>query len=341
MNWHRLAAIGLSLCACAALCYPGQLVNELPREYVERLNTLKLALALNNGWSAVWSETLKREAVAKPPDARLCAQLVPDDKPEDEVANEPEPTDTYNPFEVVVAVVDTCWYSGTFVRYGVRVLGHAVNCLFSRHALLHIAAVDETLRSDAGNTELNGFLRRLVDDYRAVAAKLAAVGTPLHHLLLAATFFDDVDKLTTRLPSMRPKMARDVKADMKNVSGQLREELKSYRDTYCAVTEDRWYDADTDKTVKLTLDDSESGPSDGDHQPQGAGSLLERADRLRLLMRRVFDGLRATGMSQTVWTEIFRSNIFVKASDLMSTGHAANVKSDDSQGGIVKVERIN
>lgn len=325
MNWRRLAAIGLSLCVGMAMCYPGQLMDRTPHVYEDRLRTLNFALALNDNWSAVWSETLKRAAVAKPPDASLCEEIVPADNPEaDDDADDASESRTYEPFDLISRIVNKCWYSGAFVQYGVRLLGHAANCLFCRHAALHLVAVNLSLTDDDG-PGLNGLLQRLIGDYRVVVDKLAAVDVPLRYSLQVATFFDDVDKMTAEMRGKSSKKVNEMKAEINRVLDQLLRELSSYRDTYCLVTADDWYDADTEKMVTLTLDSDVPEPSaaDGSDQSPRSSSVLDRADRLRSLMRRVFDGLRITGMPQTVWKEIFHSNIFVRTTDLQATGTGA------------------
>lgn len=343
-NWLA-AAIGLSLYVGMALCVPGQLMDELPRVYVDRLKILKTALALDEKWSAVWSETLTRKAVVGQPEAKFCEQIGPADDPEtgDGQAAPSTSGRTYSPFDMITRVVGRCWYSGKFVKYGITLLSHAINCLFYRHAVLHITAVTRMLAAGPGQ-ELNDFLRRLIVDYRSVVDKLAVVGAPLLNLLQVVTFFDDVDKLTPSLQPKNSKKTRDTLASIYQVSEKLREELAVYRSTYCAQSADDWYDVDTEKVVNLTLDGGAvPQPAAGAGAAQPQNPLLARADDLRSLMRRVFDGLYVTGMSQTVWKDIFTNHIFVKATDFLKNTPAQtrNVSARSSNPSTLKQLKFN
>lgn len=308
------------------LCYTGELMDGLPVEYQKRLQLLQHALAYENRWSPIWSEKLKPDAPGlQQPDPEFCTNLIPD-------VAERRSVDT---FAVIKEIVNTCWFSGMYVGYGLNLLSRSVRCFHHRHARLQLAAIDHMM-PDANEETVERYLRNVVTDYQLATDKLAAVESSLKHSVQLVTFYNDVaNKLS--------EIAADVNGDglrgnVKKAAKKIRKIVESDFKKYCAVpVTDKWYDDKTGNFVDMaeiraedvkparSPEDPASSTAEDAVPPasEGRSSVLavltgapSRIEYLRQIMRRTFDGLLIELMPQKIWSDIFFNQILMKAIDL-------------------------
>lgn len=280
----------------------------LPPEYEARLQVLKLALALDEEWSAVWSEKLKpRPVAAKHPDKEFCTCLIPAVTGEGE---DETPIDTY---VTVRQIVDQCAFSGLYVEFGMKLISSSIRCLFIRFARVNLSAV--TAMVEAGDDQYHEYLRQLVVGYEEIADKLAAVGESLHDLVQLVAFFDDVTKQSIKLTKEgnREKLTAFY-TEVRSISNKIMERLNEEFIKSCAVSKTEWYDKENKESVSLAvLDDNNSSTSVASIDQN---NMIQRANKLRTLMRTMFERLRIREMTPEMWKEIFTMNILMTPDDM-------------------------
>lgn len=282
------------------LCYTGEMMDGLYGNYQKQLQVLKHALAHNDRWSFVWSEKLNPNAPGlHQPDVEFCGKLIPE-------GAEIGPIDT---FAVVKKIVDSCWFSGMYVSYGLNLLARSARCFLHRHVRLQLAAIAVML-TDTDREILRRYLLEVVKDYRLVADKLAAVESSLKHVIQMVTFYNDVINVKdlTNVPKALKKIRKIVEADFQK---------------YCAVpVTEKWYDEETNTLVDMAEIREEdvrtaSVPQDDPSSAIASSSdAPSRIENLRSIMRRTFDGLLIEQMSPTIWEDIFNNHILMKPIDL-------------------------
>lgn len=346
--WPLLLLL-LLLAVDGARCLGDKLVKS---EYEARLEVLKLALALNEEWSPVWSEKLNAESVAeRHPDPNFCMRLTP-------VVEVDVPADlAVDTYTTIKKIVENCSFSGMYVKFGMSLIGASLQCLFNRFAQIDLSAVTALVENP--NDEFHQYLRDLVQDYREIADKLSAVGESLRNLMQLVTFFDDVEKQSTKLTT-ETHSKRKVNAfytEVKDISGKLGARMDSELELLCAVEELNWYDKDAKEMVSLEefkdkkkkkknkkkkkKDKKKKGKEDNvESDGQGEGEEkkdkdkdkkgdkkleehIKRANELRVLMRKVFERLLIREMPSKMWEDIFNKNILMNPADIKQVAKSA------------------
>lgn len=353
-----LLAAALSLLAGRGHCYTRDLSTHyaLPPDYVSQVKLLELALALNQQWSAVWSEKLIVDTVILP-DQRYCVKLIEPDADGDTVAR------AVDVYDVVRLIVSKCYYSGTYVRFGVKMLSHSLRCFFYRHARVHVSVVLARL-SDV-TPEFVEYLRNLVADYRLIADKLAALDASLWDVAQLMTFFYDVADHAERTPD-NVKLRDRLELKTESLYAVLNEMFSSV----CAVDTDEWFDdgkndfvsmkpvkhkkkdkkkdkkkkdkkkekktkdgdeeeaekededgkekkKDKEKDGDEKTEEKEDGDDKKEKKKKDGENLFPRVNELRLIMRTVFSGLMIEGIPDAFWRDIFTETVLVKVSDIL------------------------
>jgi len=289
----------------------GQLMDELPAAHRYRLELLTAVLALDEEWSPVWSEKLISEAVimAADLDMTFCKSLGDIGEP-------------MNTLDVIKRVNRHCSHSGMFVEFGVMALARSVSCLFYRHARVQLDVVlakilDLKNLKEPSGKELASHLDRLLEDYQVIADKLATVGAKLTHLITLVMLLDGIRN--TLFINDDPKTTvSKLKRNIKSKVGIMIRTLEKKTEKYCYVEATEWYDVDSDKMLSLDVNESDieiegnEPPSTPPAENVPTDPLLKNAHRLRLISRKVFDGLLLGKLSPAAWKLIFEKNILLK-----------------------------
>lgn len=293
MNGLQIASL-LLMIGGGGLCYTGQLMDDVSPKYKKNLEILKLTMALNIEWSAIWSEKLKPARDLSQPNPSFCMQLNP-------VENDTAPIETY---KIINTIVSKCSFSGMYLSYGLKLLSHSIMCFFQKHALVHLETVDIFLGNITDN--FKEYLRTIMNDYEIIAAKFAAVDASLKILVQLVSFFHEVQTGLTTGSTQKYE-------SLKKMCKKKRKILIAESNKYCAVSTSVWYDRPNKRFVELNVAKeatAEKIPSD---------EVLSKAEELRLIMINIFNGMSFEEMPESVWKIIFNDNIYVKNTDFQQT----------------------
>jgi len=327
----RRMATGVALLCAAVRCdgYPGDLLDGPPARYRHGLELIRLSLAMNDRWSAVFGERLNAGVEAiRHPDPSFCERVYEAD------------ATVVDPFRAVRAIAARCSHSGMYVEYGVTLLRHSAMCFFRRVTAAHLSAVEARMHGGP-DERFERFLDRLVDDYRAVAAKLSVIGAPVAVVLQLAVFFAWV---RSRLRALDENtVGHTLATDAAASAVALREMIETELGVVCAEMGTDWWDEENrtvvdmapaknkkkkDKKKKKKKKKKNKENKENKEEEDGDYAVIARADELRILMRRVFDDMIADGMSPEVWEIIFANNLLVRHSDIQKIDEA-HVDDDD------------
>lgn len=301
----------------------GELMDALPARYRRDLEVLQLSLAMNDKWSAIFSEKLNANVKAlQHPDETFCERVTAADSP------------AIDPFHAVRTIASKCSHSGMYVKYGVKLLQYSAVCFFHRITVMHLSVVSSKMYGGP-NEQFERFLDRLVEDYEVIANKLAVVGAPLTNVLQLAVFFREVRTLMAALDEragpVDVNFGRKTERVTEDVNNMVRDEF----DSVCAVKSTDWSDDVNDVVVDMTevkvkkkknknkdkkKDKEKKNDEDAEKKDDdGSDPAISRADALRVLLRREFDKIMAEEMSPDVWRTIFARNLLRKHIDLQKT----------------------
>jgi len=261
-------------------------VNETYTEHDYYLEIINRSLAMNDRWSAVFSETLNANAFEHP-DETFCERVVPVD------------ANIIDTFQAVRTIASKCSHTGMYVKYGVKLLQHSATCFFYRVAVVHLSvtkAVTKTVTDSGPNERFETMLGRLVVDYEVIVDKLAALDAPLDVALKLVVLFEEtrtsLPKLSHAAADVQKSLKKDLKHSIKTVSNMVQKEFNRT----CAVgLETDWWDNHTnDKIVMAKVKDKTN-----------LDNALDRADQLRELMLRVFGKLTVDKLLPDMWPMIF------------------------------------
>lgn len=270
-----------------------------------------------------------------------------------------EGSSVVEPLAVIKRVLGECSHSGAYVDYGARVLGQSIQCFFFRHARIHVSAV---LAHESGTTpEFINYVWRLVDDYKLIADKLAAVNEPFMNVVQLATFFHDVAKGSVSFDYDKVEDSgakRDVvpAANAGALPNHLIKEgqlmyktIDNNFNSLCAVKSKRWFDADTNEFVDMKpfkfkakektekKEKKVKDPKDNKKASQDVGSTstaqndeLKKKEQEKKKEKKEKEGSKVESMVrlnrlQTIMRNMFEKLLFKKLPDECWTQMFANV----------------
>ncbi|VVC33055.1 Hypothetical protein CINCED_3A018801 [Cinara cedri] len=296
------------------LCYPGQLMDEPSPQYQIRLQVLKIALAIDENWSAIWSEKLNPVPILAQPRPTFCMQLIPEE-------NLKEPINTY---QVIKDIVHNCSFSGLYIIHGMHLLSHSVKCFFQKHALAQLKTIKFFLNGITD--EFKEYLRKLIKDYEMIADKLSVVGASLRIVFELVSFFDEI---------LRGLPTDD--SDLMTTCKNLKRRIITESEKLCATKGKMWYDKSNVRYLDIDVTQEFEAPpqkpeESSEKVPQSSGTsefivirspeftplqrVLNKAEELRIIMNKVFEGLLIREMPVEFWAEIFSDNILITETDM-------------------------
>jgi len=277
--------------------YSNELVDGPPARYRFGLELIKLSLAMNDRWSAIFSEKLNANVnILKHPEPSFC-----------ELVFEKDAT-VIDPFQAVRTIVDKCSHSGMYVKYGVKLLQHSAMCFFQRVTIVHLSVVMIEMHNGP-NSKLEEFLKLLIVDYQTVADKLSVMGVSLVVVLKLAMLFE---KVLTQLPTSSNE--NPIAKETKTLLSQVNEMVKSEFEEVCGEQSKDWWDEKNNTLVNM------KNWKKSKRNKENPDLIMDRINKLRVLMRRVFDNILAEGMPSNAWEMIFTKNVFIELDNLQIFG---------------------
>ncbi|KAL5234254.1 hypothetical protein ACI65C_001664 [Semiaphis heraclei] len=280
----------------------GLLTDGIPIKHRNRLELLTTVLAMDEEWSAVWSEKLTPDVVE---DVNLVKGFCP---------SFPKIEENINTLNIVKAIMTHCSHSGMYVKFAVSLVAVSIQCLFNRHVKLQLDAI-QSIHQDAIN-EYASHLDSLEDDFQLIANVLATVNADLVPLITLTKFFKELRRQwptyiedNHHLKSYKNKILRK--------SLDLNEYLDE-KNKYCAEDPARWYDQDEKDTVTLSMSTFETNDAAADDPLTDSKNkvpkdrVLKKAHKLRLILRKEFGKLLLGKLPLEVWKLMFENHILVR-----------------------------